>query len=153
MLDKALCSGNCSDWQDLLVSTLLVQNRQLLSLPIQPKKEAKSAEGVQPTENKQLGIGKRAPQPRIDKFFLYMKNGSKSLKDLKDSDDSDFVDKSSNRRSKKARAKSKAKSKATAKAVAERAHPLSQEDGEVERRKVPKGVSVFDLIMPWKQDI
>ena len=97
-----------------------------MCLPIQTQKEPKSSEGVQPGETKQLGIGKRAPQPRIDKFFLYMKNGSKSLKDLKDSDDSDFVDKSSSKkRSKKARAKSKAKSKATAKAVAEKAHPLS----------------------------
>ena len=31
--------------------------------------------------------------------------------------------------------------------------PLNVTNDDNEKRKVPNGVSVFDLIMPWKQDV
>lgn len=101
-----------------------------------------------------MGTGKRKAQPRIDKMFLYLDQGRNNRESLYsqalDSDDSEFKGNHSKKRTKKARSKT-AKNKAFNQNSDIKV--LSQDDVEIERRKVPNGVSVFDLIMPWKLEV
>lgn len=80
-------------------------------------------------------LGKRVSTPRIDKFFHYTNKAHCSQ-----SEDSDFIEKRPKKRLKKAQGKKVQQ-------------PKEETVVENEKRKVPTGVSVFDLIMPWKTEI
>lgn len=79
-------------------------------------------------------MGKRVSTPKIDKYFLYTNRAQSSQ-----SDDSDFIERKPKKRVKKALKKVQL--------------PKDEEEGGDEKRKVPPGVSVFDLIMPWKSEV
>lgn len=80
---------------------------------------------------------KRRKTPRIDMFFKYGKEAEES------SSDGYSPEKLRKRSQKATRKKGPEKTSTTL-------NKMLNEDG---KRKVPDGVSIFDLIMPWKNDI
>ena len=79
----------------------------------------------------------RKKTPKIYKFF------NTGKENIAGSESSDFIERKTKKRDKKAKTK--------------KINVLKEKKEEVvgdnEKRKVPLGVSVFDLIMPWKSDV
>ena len=79
----------------------------------------------------------RKKTPKLYDFF------GTGKENIAGSESSDFIERKTKKRDKKAKTKKINLLKEKKEEVA----------GENEKRKVPLGVSVFDLIMPWKSDV
>ena len=76
--------------------------------------------------------------PKIHDFFL-----NTGKENIAGSESSDFVERKTKKRDKKAKTKK----------INLLREKKEEPAGENEKRKVPLGISVFDLIMPWKADV
>lgn len=127
-MEQVIITQNAPDSVKIVVSDdnhLGTPITQLLSI-IQSKKEALGIDAVQSTvPPKQLGIGKRQGQPKIDKMFLYQINGNKGnlFSQNQQDSDSDFST-IHKKRIKKAASKSKNKKRA-AKGAASKSNQIN----------------------------
>lgn len=91
-----------------------------------------------------ISLRKRKPIQKIDKFYSYG-----GLKD-DESDGSEEYNCASTRRKKRGKRSKKQHQKKRTTSSGKSSAPKDEADN---RRYVPDGVSIFDLIMPWKQEV